>query len=247
MLGAALVRAQIACARKVVPEIVAVLPHDSSAFTQGLAVSGDTLYESTGIEAQSTLRRLCTKTGAVLESLAMDVDVFAEDITVLDGKIYQLTYKNRRAISYSTHPLTRTEVLSLPQEGWGLATWNGGFLTSDGSHRVREYTRTFELTEVHRITSYGLPLRHLNAMTIRGHFLLANLWYTNYVAEIQLRTCKLSRVVDCREIVAYENPGSAHHVMNGIAWDRSRNLFWMTGKHWKHLFAVRFPEQDKVD
>jgi glutaminyl-peptide cyclotransferase len=247
MLGAALVKAQIACARKVVPEIIAVLPHDPGAFTQGLAMSGDTLYESTGIEGQSTLRRLCTKTGAVLESLAMDGDVFAEDITVLDGKIYQLTYKNRRAMSYSMQPLSRVGVMALPQEGWGLATWNGGLLASDGTHRLREYTRTFELTEVHRITSYGLPLRHLNAMTIRGHFVLANLWYTHYVAEIQLRNHTLSRVVDCREIVEYENPESPHHVMNGIAWDRSRNLFWMTGKHWKHLFAVRFPEQDKVD
>jgi glutaminyl-peptide cyclotransferase len=247
MLGAALVKAQIACARKVVPEIIAVLPHDPGAFTQGLALSGDTLYESTGIEGQSTLRRLCTKTGAVLESLAMDGDVFAEDITVLDGKIYQLTYKNRRAMSYSMQPLSRLGVMALPQEGWGLATWNGGLLASDGTHRLREYTRAFELTEVHRITSYGLPLRHLNAMTIRGHFLLANLWYTDFVAEIQLRTRTLSRVVDCREIVEYENPESPHHVMNGIAWDRSRNVFWMTGKHWKHLFAIRFPEQDKVD
>ncbi len=247
MLGAALVKAQIAAASKLKPEIVAVLPHDPSAFTQGLAMLGESLYESTGIEGQSSLRRLCTRTGAVLESIAMEPDVFAEDITVLDGKIYQLTYKSGKAFSYNAQPLSPLKGFSLPQEGWGLATWNGGFLASDGSHRLREYTRDFELTEIHRVRALGLPLRYLNALTIRGHFLMANLWYTHAVAEIHLRTAKLTRIIDCSELIEYEQPESPHHVMNGIAWDRSRNVFWMTGKNWKHLFAIRFGEQDKVD
>jgi glutaminyl-peptide cyclotransferase len=248
MVGSALVKAQIACASKVVPEVVAALPHDPSAFTQGLAVLNGELYESTGLEGQSTLRRLCTKTGAVLELLEMDANIFGEDITVLDGKIYQLTYTSGRAISYAMHPLAPIEEFALPQkEGWGLATWNGSLLASDGTHCLREYSRRFELLETHRVTAMGTPLRYLNALTIRGHFLFANLWYTHAVAEIHLRSFRLSRMVDCRELVEIEQPESPHHILNGIVWDRARNVFWMTGKNWKHLFAVRFAEQDKVD
>jgi glutaminyl-peptide cyclotransferase len=248
ILGSALLRAQIACAKKETPEIVGVLAHDPSAFTQGLTIHNGELYESTGLEGQSSLRRLCTKTGAVLESIAMAPDVFGEDITGLDDKIYQLTYTSGKALSYSLDPLAAVEALPLSQqEGWGLVTWNGHLLASDGSHRLREYTRRFELTDTYRAKAFGLPLRRLNAMTVRGHFILANLWYTHYLAEIHTRTFRLTRAIDCRELVAREAPESPDHILNGIAWDRARGVFWMTGKHWKHLFAVRFPEQDKVD
>jgi glutaminyl-peptide cyclotransferase len=247
MLGSALLRTQIACATKVVPEIVGVLPHDPLAFTQGLTMLGGELYESTGLEGQSSLRRLCTKSGAVLESLSMEPDVFAEDITALDGKIYQLGYQNAKAMAYLTDPLSKADEFALPQEGWGLIAWNGNLLASDGTHRLREYSRRFELSEVHKVRAFGLPLRRINAMTIRGHFILANLWYSPYVAEIHTRTFRLARAVDCRELIAHEQPQSPHHILNGIAWDRARGVFWMTGKHWKHMFAVRFPEQDKVD
>jgi glutaminyl-peptide cyclotransferase len=248
ILGSALLGTQIACAKKEVPEIVGVLPHDPSAFTQGLTIHNGELYESTGLEGQSSLRRLCMKTGAVLESIPMASDVFGEDITGLDDKLYQLTYTSGKAISYALDPLSPIDEFALPQaEGWGLVTWNGNLLASDGSHRLREYTRRFELTDTYRVKAFGLPLRRLNAMTVRGHFILANLWYSPYVAEIHTRTFKLARAIDCRELVAREQPSSPHHILNGIAWDRARGVFWMTGKHWKHLFAVRFPEQDKVD
>ncbi len=241
MLGSLLLRGQIALAQKTKPEIVQALPHDTKAYTQGLVVAGDALFESTGLVGQSSLRRLSMQTGEVLERHAMPADEFAEDIAIIGQTLFQLGYQNQKAYTYRTKPFERISEHTIAQEGWGLTSWHDTLIASDGSHRLRRYRPDFLLISTHEVRASGLPLRRLNAMTTRGDFVYANIWYTAMIAEIRLRDFKLNRIIDCSALVAVEQPATVHHVMNGIAWDAGQDLFWATGKNWKTLFSMRIP------
>ena len=73
--------------------IVNEFPHDPAAFTEGLEYKDGFLYEGTGQYGSSDLRKTDLKTGKVLLSAKMESRYFGEGITILNGKIYQLTYK----------------------------------------------------------------------------------------------------------------------------------------------------------
>ena len=74
-------------------EIVNTYPHDRSAYTQGLQFYKGFLYEGTGRPGESWLRKVELETGKVLQQIDLDEQYFGEGITILNDKIYQLTWK----------------------------------------------------------------------------------------------------------------------------------------------------------
>ncbi|HEY4561921.1 MAG TPA: glutaminyl-peptide cyclotransferase, partial [Thermoanaerobaculia bacterium] len=70
-------------------QVVSTRPHDPGAFTQGLVLDGDTLYESTGLNGKSSLREVDPRTGQVKRRLDIPYEYFAEGLALVDGRLIQ--------------------------------------------------------------------------------------------------------------------------------------------------------------
>ncbi|KKX47267.1 hypothetical protein L950_0227435 [Sphingobacterium sp. IITKGP-BTPF85] len=95
-------------------QVINTYPHDIKAFTQGLEFYKDNLVESTGNGTTvsdkhgiSSVRIVNPKTGQVLKIAELDETIFGEGATVLNNKLYQLTYKNNEAYVYDVNTLKR--------------------------------------------------------------------------------------------------------------------------------------------
>ena len=114
-------------------EVVKVYPHDKNAFTEGLAIDDDVLYESTGLYGNSTLRRVELETGKILQTYALPDQFFGEGITILGDKIIQLTWQSHRGFVYDKHSFELLREFSYPTEGWGLTNNGSTLIMSDGT------------------------------------------------------------------------------------------------------------------
>ena len=149
-----------------VPQIISTRPHDPNAFTQGLLLEGGSLYESTGLEGQSTLREVDPMTGEVLRRVDLPADVFAEGLTLVDDRLVQLTWQEGLVYSYDFETFELLDTFeNYPQEGWGIC-YDGEYLfTSDGSNQiiVRE-PDTLQEVERLDVLLEGTPVANLNEL-----------------------------------------------------------------------------------
>ncbi len=227
----------------VTPEIVRMIKHDPSAFTQGLLFHDSLLYESTGLVGYSSLRRVDPRGGAVISTVALGGDYFAEGIAVLGGELVQLTWKNGVALRHEFPALRRGTLppFRYKGEGWGLTNDSARFIMSNGSDTLYFRDKKFEITRVVPVTLNGKPLIHLNELEYARGLVYANVWYKNFVVEIFAESGTVKRVIDCSELLRIENPPSVDHVLNGIAYDKKKDEWYLTGKNWKNIFVVKIP------
>ena len=94
----------VAAADALVPqytyEIVHTWPHDRGAFTQGLLYLDGVLYESTGLNGESSLRKVELTNGNVLKKISIPAEFFAEGLALQDGKLFQLTWQDHKCFVY---------------------------------------------------------------------------------------------------------------------------------------------------
>jgi glutamine cyclotransferase len=196
------------------------------------------LYESTGLINSSSLRRIDPATGRVLTAVQIRSH-FAEGIAIIDDVIYQLTWTSGLVFRYDLASMNQIDTLRLGHEGWGLAADKSSLLISDGSSCVRRYdTPDFSQPARLKVRAHGMPLRHLNDLEVAGGRLYANIWCSSLIAEIDLKTSNVSRLLDCSELVRFEKPRTKYHILNGIAFNEDANSFFVTGKCWRKLFEV---------
>jgi glutamine cyclotransferase len=230
-----------AAAAVVKPQILRTVSHDPSAFTQGLICVDTVLYESTGIEGKSTLRRVSAGSGKVLQTIPRRGNEFAEGIAILGGELVQLTWKNGVAIRYEYPSLKESSTYKYKGEGWGLTNDAAQFIMSNGTDTLYFRDKKFEVTRKAPVTLNGKPLIHLNELEYaRGH-VYANVWYKNFIVEISPASGVVNRVIDCSEIVGIERPASVDHVLNGIAYHEGADEWYLTGKNWGSVFVVKIP------
>jgi len=222
------------------PEIIRTLPHDTRAFTQGLAYgAGGRLFESTGLYSESSLRELDTKTGEVLRIVSIEDD-FAEDCTLVDDMLFLLSWKSGRVRVFNVMNFEIQREICFAGEAWGLAALEDGFLVSDGSCRLWICDNDFQQKRKLFVTSRGVPFRHLNALEKAPGRIYANMLGSYDIIEM-LDSGKILRIVDCRELAKIEGAEHPEHVLNGIAWQPENKHFYVTGKCWKNLFEIRLP------
>jgi glutamine cyclotransferase len=220
-------------------EVRAVYPHDPAAFTQGLVMRDGQLYEGTGLNGASSLRRVDLETGAVLQRVDLPEALFGEGIEVRGDRIYQLTWRNRVAIVYDRATFLETQTFSYETEGWGLTSDETRLIMSDGTARL--YFRdpeTFALlghVDVH--DSRG-PVSRLNELEYVNGEVLANLWQTDRIARIDPATGRVRGYIDLRGLLPAEDRRPDTDVLNGIAWDAARQRLYVTGKRWPKLFEI---------
>ena len=222
-------------------EIVNRYPHDSQAFTQGLLFENDdTLLESTGMNGQSSLRRVELQTGRVLHKIALPDRFFGEGLTRLHGKLYQLTWKDHKGFIYDAVTLQQTGEFPYGGEGWGLTTDGTSLILSYGSNEIRFLDPlTFAVSRTIRATHQGKPVDHLNELEYIDGEIYANLWGADLIARFDPNTGKSTGVIDCTALFPPARRSSPDQVLNGIAWHPETKRLLVTGKWWPEVFEVR--------
>jgi glutaminyl-peptide cyclotransferase len=226
---------------KLRPVVLAQIPHDPSAFTEGLELDGPNLYESTGKVGQSQLRELDPATGALRRAVPLPPGYWGEGITVVGDRIWQLTYRNGVAIEWDKATLTPVREVHLDGEGWGLCSDGKRLVQSDGTNRLhfRDAT-TFAETGSVPVTSDGEPLKGLNELACVGGQVWANIAGTfeeDQIARIDPGTGRVTAMVDAGGL--FVGPRADNQVLNGIA-NVDSQIFLLTGKYWPSMFRVRF-------
>ena len=228
--------------------ILAALPHDPQAFTQGLALRGGLFYESTGLYGESTVRIVDPADGEVIASRALGEGYFGEGLEVVGDRIVQLTWREGTAFVWDAGTLAPLGRYAYEGEGWGLCAFEDRFVMSDGSSTlaVRDL-ETFELTgeEIPVRLADGGPVEMLNELEcvddpVYGELVYANIWLTDRIAAVDAAT-GLAAEVDASALAGElppDSPADPNNVLNGIAYDPERGVFYLAGKRWPLIFEV---------
>lgn len=221
-------------------EVVARHPHDPQAFTQGLLYRDGVLYESTGLQGRSSLRKVELATGKVLRQHDVDAAHFAEGLTDWDERLIQLTWQSGIGFVYALDDFEPLRQFEYPGEGWGLARDDRRLIMSDGSAQLRFLDPdTLAQTGQVAVTYEGRPLRGLNELEMVGDRLYANVWPGDWIVMIDPASGAVTGRVDLSGLLPADERARGVDVLNGIAWDAAGKRLFVTGKLWPALFEIR--------
>jgi glutamine cyclotransferase len=220
--------------------IVAAYPHDTSAFTQGLAYRDGFLYEGTGREGQSSLRKVRLETGEIVQQVNLEADFFGEGITLLNDKAIQLTWKSELGFVYDLNNFHLLRRFSYSGEGWGLASNGRELFMSDGTPEIRVLDpETFQQKRRLKVHDGSTPVDQLNELEFVEGQIFANVWHSNRVARISPQTGDVVGWIDLTGLLGPMYRLEPEGVLNGIAYDPVRKRLFVTGKLWPRVFEIK--------
>jgi glutamine cyclotransferase len=221
-------------------EVVERNPHDGGAFTQGLLHAGGLLYEGTGEYGASRIRLVEPESGDVLAEQSLPESMFGEGVAAHDGQLYQLTWREEEVLVRDRCTLREVERLTYDGEGWGL-TGDGRVLwRSDGSSTLSAHDPdTFAGVGTLDVRDRGAPVDMLNELELVDGQILANVWKTPWIAQIDPATGEVTGWIDASQLVGEVGSSDPEEVLNGIAVDGESGRLWLTGKRWPTVFEVR--------
>lgn len=225
--------------------IVNEYPHDNKAYTQGLEFYNDTLYESTGKNGQSSLRKVNYKTGEVLKNVALDDIYFGEGITILNNKIYQLTWLKKIGFVYDAATLTKTGSFAYgkSKEGWGLCNNGSMIFKSDGTDKIwlLNPETLVEGDYIQTVTNKSV-FNKANELEYVNGKIYANVYQKESMMIIDPTSGAIEGVVNFAGLKEKISKGTdwddENNVLNGIAFNPKTNTLFVTGKFWDKLFEV---------
>jgi len=232
-----------AAIQRIVPQIIRKIPHDPSAFTQGLAIANNELYESTGLYGYSRLRVVDLKNGDVLSSFSLPATFFAEGLAILDQEVIQLTWREQQALIYQRKPLQLLSKLFYAGEGWGLCREKNTVWMSDGTSTLTQRDpKTFQVLHTLTVKLNGYPLINLNDLECANNFIYANIWGKDEIVKIDVMTGEVIAIIDASYLLTptEKKQRKPDHVLNGIAFHPTTQTFYVTGKNWPWIFEVKF-------
>jgi len=241
--------------RRVGPyDIVEEIPHDVTAFTEGLFVEGDYIYESTGLAGASTLRKIKKRTGEIVAKYTMEAQYFGEGIVAWKDKIYMLTYKARTVmvLDKATLTLVRSQQFdTTTHEGWGMTHDDEYIILSDGSEYLHFWDPDTlqQIKRVRVVGADGQGVRNLNELEYipSEGVVLANVWFKDYIVAIDRETGAVVRTERTESLFpkmintngkSEVNAGRGE-VFNGIAYDAVCDDYYFTGKLWSKMFRAK--------
>ena len=222
-------------------------PHDPHAFTQGLFYKDGFLYESTGLNGQSSLRKVELSTGKVLQRKDLANVFFGEGIALVGGDIVGLTWTTHVGFVFDARTFDEKRRWEYTGEGWGLTSDAKHVYMSDGSAAVRVLDpQTLEETRRIHVTADGQPVDRLNELEWIDGQIFANVWGKDVIARIDPATGHVVGWIDLAGILDASERGEAQNaVLNGIAWDAKRRRLFVTGKLWPKLFEIELKEKPR--
>jgi glutamine cyclotransferase len=221
-------------------QVVRSFPHDRAAFTQGLIVRDGFLYEGTGREGRSALRKVKLETGEIIQSKSLDPQYFGEGITDWKGSLIQLTWRHEIGFVYDLNTFERTRTFGYKGEGWGLTHDDSRLILSDGTAQLR-FIDPSTLKETGRITvrDPGGPVQHLNELEYIKGEIFANIWLTDRIARISPKDGRVTGWIDLTGLMSAAERGTSDAVLNGIAYDAAGDRLFVTGKLWPRIFEIK--------
>lgn len=214
--------------------------HDPRAFVQGLVIHNGKLYESTG-QKQSWIGIVDINTGKPDKKVILDDAYFGEGITILNNKIYQLTWQSKVGFIYDLHTFKKIGEFNYDGEGWGITHDGHHLIMSDGTDKLR-FLDTLSLKPVKTLSvtdNFG-PVKMLNELEYVEGFIMANIWETNNIVKIDPATGKVVGKLDLSTLTRdakMRNPQS--DVLNGIAYHPTTKLLLVTGKFWPMIYVLQ--------
>lgn len=225
----------------VAAEVVARLPHDPAAFTEGFFVSDGAFYESTGQVGRSFIRRVDPKTGKTLRQVEVAAPYFGEGIAAVGREIVSLTWQHGIGFRWRAADFRKLGEFRYSGEGWALASAGPLLVMSDGTPTLRVLDpKTFAVKRTIRVTLRGQPVDDLNEIEIVDGEILANVWHANAIVRIDPASGAVKGLIDLTALVREVNPSDPEAVPNGIAWDAKARRLYVTGKLWPTVFEIRW-------
>jgi Glutamine cyclotransferase len=223
-----------------------VYPHDTTSYTEGLEFHNGFLYESGGDEnykGNSRLVRTDIKTGKDLQRIDLTKEYFGEGISILNGKIYQMTWKEHKCFVYDSATFRKVNEFTYESEGWGM-TNDGKYLIMDngGSNLYWRDPETFKVVKTLNVVDNNGSLGQINELELVNGFIYANVFETYNIVKIDTATGHVVAKADLSNILQKSTVNNFPHmdVLNGIAYDKSSDKFYITGKYWPNVFEVTF-------
>lgn len=220
-------------------EIVDTLNHETSSYTQGLIVHNNNLFESTGLEGHSKLLKKNLKNGKIETAVSLAQHHFGEGITILNDKIYQLTWLNQICLVYDLKTMKKINEFSYMGEGWGLTNNDSMLLMSNGSGTIKIINpENFITTANIKIKKNNIPVNYLNELELVDSLLYANVYTKDLIIIANINTGKVVGEINITTLRKYIKNKEAE-VANGIAYDKKTGFFYLTGKNWDKIFVVK--------
>ena len=227
-------------------EVIARYAHPDSAFTQGLELSGDTVYESSGLYWHSYIAAWPLQTQTLTHKKALAYSVFGEGLTLWRERIYVLTWREQRGFIFDKNTLKKLGEFSYSGEGWGLTHTEHALIMSDGTDTLRYIDpQTLRVEKTVSICEDGTPIDNLNELEwIPAHDnqparLLANIWQSDAIAAIDTESGRVTARIDLSKLYPNTTRGTHADVLNGIAFDPRDQTLLITGKFWPYLYRIR--------
>lgn len=219
-------------------KVINTYHHDNEAFTQGLFYDNGYLYEGTGLNGESSLRKVDIKYGSIIQSIKLDDKYFGEGIAYFNDKIVQLTWKSNTGFVYDKETFNLLGTFNYDTEGWGLAYDGRDLIMSDGTSSLY-YLDTSDFTVLKTLNVYDVngPIENLNELEFIEGEIYANVWLTNYIIIISPNTGKVVGRIDLTDLVENIKEGSINE-LNGIAYNEDNKRLFITGKLWPYVYEI---------
>lgn len=224
-------------------KVVREYPHDTKAYTQGLVYHDGILYESTGQYGESGIRKQELKSGKILSAVSIDNRLFGEGITLLDDKIYQLTWTSGKGFVYDRNSLSLVSLFNYNTQGWGITTVGDKLVMSDGSHRLYHIApSSFNIIKVVEVYDHKGPVVNINELEYIDGLVWANVWLKDRIVMIDPVTGEVRQELDLEKLLSPAERAKLDKrddVLNGIAWNPESRTVYVTGKRWPKLFEIK--------
>jgi len=221
-------------------EIVKIFPHNPESFVQGLEWQDGKLYEGTGLNGKSSVMNVNPQSGESLVKENLNQIYFGEGITIIGNRLYQLTWQNRKGFVYSLPDLKLLEEFGYNTDGWGLTHFDGKLAMTDGTNQMYFLDpESFRYNGRLEVWDNRNPVSELNELEYVNGSVFANKYQTDTIVEIDPKTGAVKAYLDLSNILNERDKIGNEDVLNGIAYNKKENLFYVTGKNWPKMFAIR--------
>lgn len=223
-------------------------PHDRGAFTQGLIYRDGFLYESTGLNGRSSLRKVALETGEIVQHETVSKEYFAEGLTDWKNRLIQITWQSKTGFTYDLKSFKRDGQFSYTGEGWGITHDATRLIMSDGTSILRFLDpQTYQPIGTLEVTYQGKPLANLNELEfVRGR-IFANVWQSNSIVVIDPANGRVTAQINLAGLLNAEDRSVAVDVLNGIAYDAKHDRLFVTGKLWPTVFEIKLKHTELLD
>lgn len=221
--------------------IVNTYAHDTLAFTEGFEFYRDTLLESTGQKGLSHFRKYDYKTGKVYKQVNLANEHFGEGITVINNKIYQLTWQSGVGFIYDANTLKQLKMFNYDKkiEGWGMTNDGKHIYQSDGTEKIWKMDpETQKMVDYVNVYTNSSKIKSINELEWIDGKIYGNIWQKDAIAVINPATGAVEGVLNLAGLRNKISHRQAE-VLNGIAYNPKTKTIFVTGKNWEKMFEIK--------